>query len=61
MKNTNIYKKHVLKELRNAQVEAKSSDTKWINDEDFWVGIEDPFDEQNLQRILLNDSLEDMR
>lgn len=36
-----LHKKYVLSELRNAQTEANASDTQWLDDDEFWAGIED--------------------
>lgn len=39
-----LHKKYVLSELRKAQTESHASDTQWLDDEDFWAGIEDASD-----------------
>ncbi|MHB1485568.1 MAG: type II toxin-antitoxin system Phd/YefM family antitoxin [Saccharofermentanales bacterium] len=39
-----LHKKYVYNELRTAQTEAHASDTQWLDDEDFWTGIEDATD-----------------
>lgn len=57
-----LHKKYVLNELKNAQTEAKASDTKWLNDEDFWAGIEDSSDGiQNVRKILKSNSHKDRK
>ncbi|NMA36751.1 MAG: type II toxin-antitoxin system Phd/YefM family antitoxin [Papillibacter sp.] len=39
-----LHKKYVLSELKKAQKEAQSPDTKWLGDDEFWTGIEDAAD-----------------
>jgi prevent-host-death family protein len=34
------HRKYVLNELRKAQAEAHSADTQWLEDKDFWAGID---------------------
>ena len=39
-----LHKKYVLSELKKAQIEARASDTQWLDDREFWAGIEDASD-----------------